>query len=91
MKVSRKGDVFVKKIGFDHGKQISASHGLEFFSGRKPAVVPHDAAHKPGPQKHVGALHQNHVRALFLALTAAAHPAQPPPTTMTLMVSSPFG
>jgi hypothetical protein len=60
MAVPRKGDVFVKKIGFDHGKQVPATHGFQFFSGGEPAVVAHDAAHKTGAQEHVRALHQNH-------------------------------
>jgi hypothetical protein len=65
MKMSRKGDIFVEKIGFDHGKQIPAPHGLQFFGGSEPAVVPHDSAHKARTEKHVRPFQQDYLSPLF--------------------------
>jgi hypothetical protein len=65
MPMSRKFDVPVQSVLVGQVEEFSSAQGDQFFGCREPTVVSHDAAHKAGSKKHVGALNQYDFSALF--------------------------
>jgi hypothetical protein len=63
--MAREFDVAVQRILVGQLKELASAQGDQLLGCREPAVVSHDAAHKAGPEEHVGAFNQYDFSTLF--------------------------